>query len=58
MLFNIFTELQLDAQSRMCWIHDQNVQTASVMELLSLSSPLVVAKEEHKLGFSLFNGIF
>ena len=57
MLFNIFTELQLDAQSRMCWIHDQNVQTASVMELLSLSS-LVVAKEEHKLGFSLFNGSF
>ena len=48
-LFNVFTEPQLDVQSRMWWIHDQKDQTASVMELSLLSSPLVVAKEEHKL---------
>ena len=48
-LFNAFTEPQLDAQSKLWWIHDQKVQTASVVELSLLSSPLIVAKEEHKL---------
>lgn len=50
-LFNVFTEPQLDAQSRMWWIRDQKIQATSVMELSLLSSPLVVAKEEHKLWF-------
>ena len=56
-VFSIFKEPQLDEQSKMWWVReDQTIESdVHVIELSFLSSPLVVAKEDCKLWFLTVN---
>ena len=52
-LLEMFAEPRLDEETHMWWVDLEQFSLRQVVELYSLSAPLVIAKEEQRLWFLL-----